>query len=167
MAESQPGALRRTVYFSGTVQGVGFRYTTQIVAARFNGEVTEPMLTGALDRLRELDFQEEQITLVRVPGAVELPVVAQRLAQQGTYKAIVCLGAVIRGETGHYDWVCKQASDGCQHVALQYDLPVIFGVITTDNREQAMDRVGGKKGHKGREAVDAAMETVAVLSQIE
>jgi 6,7-dimethyl-8-ribityllumazine synthase len=98
---------------------------------------------------------------------VEIPLVAQSLAKTGRFAAIICLGAVIRGETGHYDYVCGQVSDGCQRVALDNDLPIIFGVLTTDNEEQALDRVGGRHGHKGREAADTAVTMISLLCQIE
>ncbi len=137
-----------------------------VVVSRFNEEITSGLLEGAVARLRELEFEDSQVTIVKVPGAVEIPLVAQRLAQLGSFDAIVCLGAVIRGETTHYDYVCEQVSQGCQHAALQNDLPVIFGILTTENEEQARDRIGGKHGHKGRDAVDAAVEMVSVLRQI-
>jgi 6,7-dimethyl-8-ribityllumazine synthase len=141
-------------------------FPVALVVSRFNEEITKPLLDGALSRLADLGFEPNQITVAWVPGAVEIPIAAQRLAQLGTFDAIVCLGAVIRGETTHYDYVCEQASQGCQHVALQNDIPVIFGVLTTENEEQARDRIGGKHGHKGRDAVDAAVDIVSVLRQI-
>jgi 6,7-dimethyl-8-ribityllumazine synthase len=137
-----------------------------LIVSRFNSEVTKLLLDGALKRLKELGFQESQIHIVWVPGAIEIPIVAQRVAQLGTFEAIICLGAVIRGETDHYKYVCQQVSAGCQHVALQNDIPVIFGILTTDNESQAKERAGGKEGNKGRDAVDAAVETVNVLRQI-
>ncbi len=137
-----------------------------IIVSRFNEEVTHALLAGALQRLNELDIAEDHITILHVPGAVEIPLAAQRLAQTGAYETIIGLGAVIRGETTHYDYVCEQASQGCQHVMLKYDLPVVFGVLTTEDKHQAMERVGGKKGHKGRDAVDTAIEMVSVLRQI-
>lgn len=136
------------------------------VVARFNPEVTGKLLEGGLARCKERGFAEKDITVVWVPGAVEIPIVAQRLAQLGVYDAIVAYGAVIRGETSHHIYVCDQVSQGCQQVALQNDLPVVFGVLTVDTDEQAADRVGGRHGHKGRDAVDAAVETVSALRQI-
>jgi 6,7-dimethyl-8-ribityllumazine synthase len=136
------------------------------VVSRFNPEITGPLLEGALARCRELGFADSQVMVVWVPGAVELPIAAQRLAQLGIYDAIVVLGAVIRGETTHHHFVAEQASQGCQQVALQNDLPVIFGVLTTENEAQAVDRIGGNHGHKGRDSVDAAVEIVSVLRQI-
>ena len=137
-----------------------------IVVSRFNENVTQKLLQGALERLRELEFEKHQITVAHVPGAVELPVTAQAFAKTGSVDAIVCLGAVIRGETTHYDYVCSQVSKGCQRVALDYNIPVIFGVLTTENKEQALARAGGARGHKGRDAIDTAYEMVSVLRQI-
>jgi 6,7-dimethyl-8-ribityllumazine synthase len=138
-----------------------------IIVSRFNEEVTSLLLEGALARLKEVNIQDEFVTIVWVPGAFEIPLIAQRLARAGMYEAILCLGAVIRGETSHYDYVCEQVSSGCQSVALEQDMPVIFGVLTTDTEAQAFDRVGGAHGHKGRDAVDAAMEMVSILRQLE
>ncbi len=137
-----------------------------IVVSRFNHDITKGLLDGTVARLKELGFPEDDITIAWVPGAIEIPIAAQRLAQLGTYDAIICLGAVVRGETTHYDYVCNQVSEGCQHVALQNDIPVVFGVLTTENEEQARDRIGGKEGHKGREAADTAVDIVAVLREI-
>lgn len=134
-----------------------------VVVSRFNEEITRRLLEGALARLKERRFEEELVTVIWVPGAVEIPLVAQRLAQLEKYDAIVALGAVIRGETDHYDYVCGQVSQGCQRVALENDIPVLFGVLTTDDEAQARDRAGGRHGNKGRDAVDAAVEMVAVL----
>lgn len=141
-------------------------YNVAIVISRFNEEITMALYNGAAARLKELDFSDEHITSVWVPGAVEIPLVAQRLARANSYEVIICLGAVIRGETSHYDYVCDQVSQGCQRVALENDIPVIFGVLTTENEAQARDRIGGKHGHKGREAVDTALEMVSILRQI-
>jgi len=137
-----------------------------VVVSRFNESITRPLLDGALARLKELNFESDSVCVAWVPGAVEIPLVAQRMAQLGVYDAIICLGAVIRGETSHYDYVCQQVSYGCQRVALQNDLPVVFGVLTTDNEEQAKERIGGAHGHKGRDAVDSAVATVSVMRQI-
>lgn len=144
----------------------GPRFPIGVIVSRFNEKVTSKLMEGAQTRLKELGFEPDEVTLVHVPGAVEIPIVAQKLAEQGRYRAIVALGCVIRGETTHYDYVCDQASQGCLRVSLKYDLPVVFGVLTTENAEQALSRAGGKKGHKGREAVDAAVEMVSVLSQL-
>ena len=141
-------------------------FSIAIVVSRFNFDVTKTLLSGAKDRLKELGFTDNQITVCWVPGAIEIPLAAQRLAQLGNFEALVALGAVIRGETDHYDYVCQQVSYGCQRVALQNDIPVIFGVLTTAKEEQAVERSGGKHGHKGREAIDAAVEMAAILRQI-
>jgi len=148
------------------VQDIKDCFNIAIVVSRFNSDITDKLLEGALGRLKELEFQEDQIAVAWVPGAVELPIVAQQFADTENFDAIVCLGSVIRGETSHYDYVCEQASQGCQQVALEHDLPVIFGVLTTETKAQALDRAGGDHGHKGREAVDAAYEVVSVIDQI-
>lgn len=134
-----------------------------IVVSRFNEEVTTRLLEGAHQRLKELGFDEGQITVVEVPGAVEIPVVLQRLAEMKQFDALIALGAVIRGDTSHYDYVCEMVSSGCQQISLDFKLPVIFGVLTTENEEQARERCGGSHGHKGREAVDTACEMVSLL----
>jgi 6,7-dimethyl-8-ribityllumazine synthase len=134
-----------------------------IVVSRFNEPVTKRLLEGAENRLRELHIPENNVDIKWVPGAVEIPLIAQQFAMQNKFDAIICLGAVIRGETSHYDYVCQQVSDGCLQVGLKYNIPVIFGVLTTENGEQAFDRVGGAHGHKGREAVDGALEMINVM----
>ncbi len=143
------------------------QFNIGIVVSRFNVEITDKLLTGAVTRLKELDFSDDQVTIAWVPGAVEIPLLAKRMAESKKYDAIVCLGAVIQGETRHFDYVCEQVSNGCQKVALDSDVPVIFGVLTTNDAEQAHERVGGSHGHKGREAIDTAFEMVSVLRQIE
>ena len=121
-----------------------------IAVSRFNESITVPLLEGCLERLQELGIDRQSVPVTHVPGAVELPIVAQQYARSGEYDAVICLGAVIRGETTHYDVVCQQVSSGCQQVSLTHNIPVILGVLTTENREQALDRVGGAHGHKGR-----------------
>lgn len=138
-----------------------------IVVSQFNQPVMEKLLTGALARLAELDVKENQIKTVWVPGAVEIPLMAKRVAKTKRYDAIVCLGAVIRGETNHYDYVCQQVSLGCQQVALEYEIPIIFGVLTTQNKEQAFARAGGERGNKGTEAINAAMMMIESIRDIE
>lgn len=135
-----------------------------LIKSRFNSQVTDGLFDGAMMRLQELGFAEHLITAIEVPGAVEIPLMAQKLAKSNRYQAIVALGAVIRGETSHYDYVCAQVSEGCQRVSLDLNIPVIFGVLTTENGQQALDRVGGKHGHKGIDAVDAAIEMVALFN---
>lgn len=137
-----------------------------IVTSRFNSEITTKLHEGALEKLQELGFTKENITDIFVPGAVEIPIAAQRLARTDKYAAIICLGAVIFGETPHFDFVCAQVSQGCQQVSLSQNLPIIFGVLTTNTLEQAQARAGGAKGHMGREAASAAFEMISVLRQI-
>lgn len=133
-----------------------------IVVSRFNEEITDALLQSALARLNTLGFPKEHITVLSVPGAVEIGLVAQQLACSETnYLAIICLGAIIRGDTDHYDYVCQQVSYACQKVALEESIPVIFGILTTENKTQALARI-----NKGAEAVDAAMEMVSLLDQI-
>lgn len=136
-----------------------------IVVSEFNQEITDKLLQGCLARLAEHQIDAEQINVVKVPGAVEIPLVAKLFARSGRFDAIIALGAVIRGETSHYDYVCQQVSEGCQRVTLEFEIPVIFGVLTTDTVEQAEQRVGGKEGHKGRDAADAAVQMVGVCLQ--
>lgn len=136
-----------------------------IVASRFNETVVNALYEGAIGRLRELGLQNSQITVTWVPGAIEIPLVAQQYAQLD-FDAIICLGAVIRDDTGHYDVVCQQVSYGCQRIALDQGKPVVFGILTTENLEQALERAGGSQGHKGRAAADCAYEMVSVLREI-
>ena len=136
-----------------------------IIVSQFNQTITEKLLQGALNRFIELDVHKKNISVFHVPGAIEIPLIAQLTAKSKHYHAIICLGAVIRGETSHYDYVCQQVSQGCLQVMLNFEIPVIFGVLTIDNMEQAMDRVGGKEGHKGRDAADTALAMVSVVEQ--
>lgn len=136
-----------------------------IVVSEFNREITQALQEGAVQQLLQKGLNESQILVVCVPGAVEIPLLAQRLALSRSFDAIIALGAVIRGETTHYDYVCQQVSQGCQQVALTYDIPVIFGVLTTESETQAWDRAGGEFGHKGKDAADAALAMVDVLNQ--
>lgn len=138
-----------------------------IVVARFNTEVTLKLLDGALERARERQIPSDFITVVHVPGCVEIPLTVQKLAQTDEFDAVIALGAVIRGETDHYNYVCNQVSDGCQRVALENGLPVVFGVLTTDTEEQALDRCGGTHGHKGKDCVDVAIEMASLLPSLE
>jgi 6,7-dimethyl-8-ribityllumazine synthase len=146
-------------------QNTEITFPIAVVVSRFNSEIAERLLAGSRIRLAERGFDESQITIVHVPGAVEIPLAAQKLAEQKKFDAILTLGAVIRGETDHYDYVCTMVSQGCLDVSLKFSVPVIFGVLTTDTEEQALDRVGGKHGHKGRDGVDAACEMVALFQR--
>lgn len=136
-----------------------------IVLSRFNAEITESLLVGAMGRLAECGYHATDINVVKVPGAIEIPLTAKLLAATNQYAAIICLGAVIRGETSHYDYVCQQVSYGCQQVMLTFDIPLIFGVLTTETMQQAIDRVTPPH-HKGVEAVDAAIQMIEVVRQI-
>ncbi|CEO40090.1 6,7-dimethyl-8-ribityllumazine synthase [Photobacterium kishitanii] len=139
-----------------------------IVIARFNSFINESLLSGALDALkRQGQVSEDNITVVRCPGAYELPLVAQQVAKSDRYDAIVALGSVIRGGTPHFDYVAGECNKGLAQVALEYNTPVAFGVLTVDSIEQAIERAGTKAGNKGAEAALSALEMVNVLSQIE
>ena len=139
-----------------------------IVIARFNSFINESLLSGALDALkRQGQVSEDNITVVRCPGAYELPLVAQQVAKSDRYDAIVALGSVIRGGTPHFDYVAGECNKGLAQVALEYNTPVAFGVLTVDSIEQAIERAGTKAGNKAAEAALSALEMVNVLSQIE
>ena len=138
-----------------------------IVVSRFNEQVTQRLYEGALIRLNELKITSELITVAWVPGALEIPIAAQTMIDTGAFNVIIVFGAVIMGETDHYQVICETVSRGCQQVALENGVPVIFGVLTTKTELQALDRAGGGKGHLGRECVDTAFETLSVLRQID
>ena len=140
----------------GQATGVGRRFA--VVVSRFNSLVTERLLAGALDAFARHGVPEEAVDVARVPGAFEIPLVAERLASSGAYGAVVALGAVVRGETSHYDHVCQAVTSGVLRASLDTGVPVLFGVLTTDTMEQALDRAGGKAGNKGAEAAVAAIE---------
>jgi 6,7-dimethyl-8-ribityllumazine synthase len=137
-----------------------------IVVARFNQAVTDGLLAGALQALEQRGVPEDAIDVAIVPGAFELPLCAQRLAATGRYDAIVCLGAVVRGETPHFDYVASEAARGVGEVARRFDLPVSFGVLTTDDVTQALARAGGGHGNKGYDAAVTALEMVSVLRAV-
>jgi len=137
-----------------------------IVVARFNELVTGKLLEGALECLRAHGVDEDDLLVAWVPGAFELPLVSRRLAASGGFDAVICLGAVVRGETPHFDHVAGQAALGIRTAAEDTGVPVIFGVLTTDTLEQAIDRAGGKHGSKGWDAAMAALETASVLDQL-
>ncbi len=138
-----------------------------IVVTRFNDFVTAKLLTGALDTLHRHGAADENITLVRVPGAFEIPLTAAKLAQTGNYDAIICLGCIIRGETPHFDYICAEVAKGVAQAGLHSGIPATFGVITADTLEQAVQRAGSKAGNKGADAAMAAIEMVNVLEKIE
>ena len=138
-----------------------------IVAARFNEFITSKLLSGAMDGLLRHGVQEADIHLAWVPGAFEIPLVAAKLANSGKYDAVICLGAVIRGSTSHYDYVCAEVSKGIATVSLQAQIPVLFGVLTTDTIEQAIERAGTKAGNKGYDCALSAVEMVNLIREIE
>ena len=148
----------------GQLRGDGLRVA--VVVSRFNELVTDRLEAGAVDGLRRHGVDDASITVVRVPGAFELPLAALRLASSGEVDAVVCVGAVIRGSTPHFDHVAGQCAAGVQRAQLDTGVPVIFGVLTTDTLEQALDRAGGKMGNKGFEAAAAAIEMADVLRQL-
>jgi 6,7-dimethyl-8-ribityllumazine synthase len=137
-----------------------------VVAARFNELVTRKLVQGALDGLRASGVSDDDVDVAWVPGAFELPIVARRLAGSGVYDAVVCLGAVIRGETPHFDHVATQAAAGVREAGVATGVPVIFGVLTTDTLEQALARAGGDHGNKGWDAALAALEMASLLEQL-
>jgi 6,7-dimethyl-8-ribityllumazine synthase len=138
-----------------------------LIVSRFNDLFAERLLGGALDSLRRRGAREEDMTVFRVPGAFEIPLVAKKVALTKKYDAVICLGAVIRGSTPHFDYVAAEVSKGIAAVSLETGIPVLFGVITTDNLEQAIERSGSKAGNKGFAAAEAAVEMVHLLRQIE
>lgn len=138
-----------------------------IVAARFNEFITSKLIGGAMDGLSRHGVQEADIHLAWVPGAFEIPLVAAKLANSGKYDAVICLGAVIRGSTSHYDYVCAEVSKGIATVSLQAQIPVLFGVLTTDTIEQAIERAGTKAGNKGSECAQGAIEMVNLIRTLE
>lgn len=138
-----------------------------IVAARFNEFITSKLVSGAMDGLLRHDVAEEDVSLAWVPGAFEIPVIASRLAKSGKYDAVVCLGAVIRGSTSHYDYVCSEVSKGIASVSLETGVPVMFGILTTENIEQAIERAGTKAGNKGYDCALGAIEMVNLLREID
>ena len=150
--------------YSGMLRGDGLRVA--IACARFNDFITERLLTGARDGLVRHGVDEASVTEVWAPGAFELPLVAKRLAASGEYDAVITLGAVIRGATGHYDFVAGQCASGIQAAQLDTGVPVIFGVLTTDTIEQAIERAGTKAGNKGFEAAVTAIEMADLLRQL-
>lgn len=138
-----------------------------IVAARFNEFITSRLLSGAMDGLSRHGVKEDEVDLAWVPGAFEIPLAASKMAKSGKYDAVICLGAVIRGATSHYDYVCAEVSKGIANVSLNTDIPVMFGVLTTDTIEQAIERAGTKAGNKGFECAEGAIEMVNLSRELE
>ncbi|MFA0730911.1 MAG: hypothetical protein LKKZDAJK_002048 [Candidatus Fervidibacter sp.] len=145
-----------------TAQGLRFA----IVVSRFNSLVTQRLLEGALDALRRHGADENAITVVYVPGSFEIPLVAKRLAQSGAFDAVICLGCILRGDTPHFEYVASEAAKGIAQVALETSVPTIFGVVTADTLEQALERAGAKAGNRGFEAAMTAMEMANLMRQL-
>jgi 6,7-dimethyl-8-ribityllumazine synthase len=137
-----------------------------IVVARFNEFITSKLLSGAMDGLLRHEVKEEDIDVAWVPGAFEIPLIAQKMAKSKKYDAVICLGAVIRGSTSHYDYVCNEVSKGVASVSLASDIPVLFGVVTTENIEQAIERSGTKAGNKGYDCALSAIEMVNLIREM-
>ena len=151
-------------YIEGDLQASGKKFG--IIVSRFNSFISERLLEGALDTLIRSGAEDSAIDVVRVPGAFEIPLMAQKMARSGSYDSVICLGAVIRGATSHYDLVANEAAKGVAQVSLDTGVPVIFGVLTTETIEQAIERAGSKAGNKGSEVALAAIEMINLLKQI-
>ena len=137
-----------------------------IVAARFNEFITSKLLSGAQDALVRHDVKDDNIDVAWVPGAFEIPLIADKMAKSGKYDTVICLGAVIRGNTSHYDYVCSEVSKGIAHVSLESGIPVMFGVVTTENIEQAIERAGTKAGNKGFDVAVGAIEMINLINNL-
>ncbi|MBA4699541.1 MAG: 6,7-dimethyl-8-ribityllumazine synthase [Ruminococcus sp.] len=138
-----------------------------IVAARFNEFITNKLLGGALDGLKRHEVSEDSIDIAWVPGAFEIPLIVSKMAKSGKYDAVICLGAVIRGSTTHYDYVCNEVAKGIAQVSLNNDIPVMFGVLTTENIEQAIERAGTKAGNKGFDCAVGAIEMINLIRDMQ
>ncbi len=149
---------------NGDLNGRGLKIA--VVVARFNEVITRQLLIGALDTLARHGVEDDDISVAWVPGSFELPLVAKTFAQTGRYDSVICLGAVVRGETGHYEMVAGHASGGIGNVSLETGIPTIFGVLTTENMDQALNRSGGKSGNTGSSAAVAAIETARLIQAI-
>ena len=150
--------------YEGNISGKHFKFA--VVVARFNSFITSKLLDGALDALKRHETPEENISVVWVPGAFEIPIVAKKLATLKQFDAIICSGPVIRGATTHYDYVCNEVSKGIAQVGLQSGVPTIFGIVTTENIQQAIERAGTKSGNKGFDAAISAMEMANLLKTL-
>ena len=150
--------------YEGKVVAKGIK--VGIVAARFNEFIVSKLVAGAVDGLKRHDVREEDIEVAWVPGCFEIPLIASKMAKMGKYDAVICLGTVIRGSTSHYDYVCSEVSKGVAHVSLQSEIPVIFGVLTTENIEQAIERAGTKAGNKGYDAALSTIEMVNLINEM-
>lgn len=150
--------------YEGHISGKGLKFG--IVVSRFNEFITNKLLTGALDALKRHEATDENIEVAWVPGAFEVPLVAQKMAASNNYHAVICLGTIIRGATPHFDYVAAEVSKGVARVSLETGIPVIFGVITADNLEQAIERAGTKAGNKGWDAAQSAMEMASLVKSL-
>ena len=150
--------------FEGKISAEGFRFA--IIVSRFNDFISSRLVEGALDALNRHGATDEQVSLVKVPGAFEIPHTAKKLVESNRYDAIICLGAVIRGSTPHFEYVAAEVSKGIANVGIESKIPVTFGVLTTDSLEQAIERAGSKAGNKGWDAAMAAMEMVNLFKEI-
>jgi len=151
-------------FFEGTLQAKGKKFG--IVLARFNAFIAERLLDGTLDTLIRSGAKDDDIEVARVPGAYEIPLVALKMAKSGRYDAVICLGAVIRGATPHFDFIANEAAKGIAQASMETGVPLLFGVLTTDTIEQAIERAGSKAGNKGSECASAAVEMVNLLEQL-
>lgn len=138
-----------------------------IIASRFNEFITSKLLSGAMDGLKRHGVNENEIDVAWVPGAFEIPLIASKMAKGGKYDAVICLGVVIRGSTSHYDYVCNEVSKGIAHVSLNSNIPVLFGIVTTENIEQAIERAGTKAGNKGYDCALSAIEMINLIKEID
>ncbi|AVD71916.1 6,7-dimethyl-8-ribityllumazine synthase [Desulfobulbus oralis] len=154
-----------TKYIEGALRGDGRRIA--VVVARFNSFIAEKLLAGALDALTRSGVNPDDIVVARVPGAFEIPLVAQKMARSGGYDAVLCLGAVIRGATPHFDYVAGEVAKGVAQVMLASGVPILFGVLTTDTIEQAIERAGAKAGNKGADVAVAALEMANLLDGLD
>lgn len=150
--------------FEGKISAEGYSFA--IIVSRFNDFVSSKLMEGAIDALKRHGIDDDKLSLIKVPGAFEIPMTAKRLAKTGKYDAIICLGAVIRGATPHFDYVAAEVSKGIASVSLESTIPVTFGVLTTDNLEQAIERAGSKVGNKGWDAAISAMEMVNLFKEM-
>ena len=151
-------------FVEGNLDAKGFRFG--LIVSRFNSFICDRLLEGALDTLVRHGAEDNQLSVVRVPGAFEIPLVAKKMAASGKYDAVIALGAVIRGGTPHFDYVCSEVTKGVAAVSLDSGLPVAFGVLTTDSVEQAIERAGTKAGNKGAEAATSAIEMVNLMGAV-
>ena len=149
----------------GQLSAEGFKFG--IIVSRFNDFISSRLVEGAMDALVRHGATEEQVSVIKVPGAFEIPLTAKKLAESGRYDAVICLGAVIRGSTPHFDYVAAEVSKGIASVSLESSIPVTFGVLTTDNLEQAIERAGSKSGNKGYDVAMAAIEMVNLFKELE